>query len=655
VWPARRIPADFGGFYMHNIFIALMQRSGAFWSRSLFRLLSSVFSVTPWCNPWQGKPRRYASSLIPHPSSFSRRRGFTLVELLVSTVLALVVMFGVVSAFALIGQGVSDSRATLEMSAQLREAAAMLKNYLGSVTAVMSPPRSPDTGEGYFEYTEGPIGAVVRPDVVAQNNDTGGFDTTVGDIDDILMFTVRSRTEPFVGRTLVKRFPRAGETKLGTDAIGDYVVDRTVESSEAEVICFVRGRTLYQRRLLIVPQHDADLRTPQREMQLDPANNYMPVIPAGNGFYANYDISVRVDTATALLTPNSLADLTKPENRYAHRPPHHIAPGSDASCFASGFPFHPHFCVDLVPSPHLLLSSPWWGPRSGGAYDGGPLGMGLGLPTLGESACVTTNMLPPFTVAVDPLNPNFDAWLNPYPWQQWDGVSGTGTIDPATGTIGAFMGPRIAEDVILNNVIGFDVKAWDPGAPVLASPSGQILLPGDPGHLEGLRSVFVRNDGVYSVVSRGAYVDLNYGCLLGPAGCLALMNSGSVFAGPGDTRSRTIGTSPATTPGILRSAVYDTWSTHYESDSNYGNGRATNGFDDNADGVIDDVGQVVFPRLPPHQDEIPLFGDSDYSGEVACPPPYAAPLRGIQVKIRVFEPDSRQIREVTIVQEFVTK
>ena len=35
------------------------------------------------------------------------------------------------------------------------------------------------------------------------------------------------------------------------------------------------------------------------------------------------------------------------------------------------------------------------------------------------------------------------------------------------------------------------------------------------------------------------------------------------------------------------------------------------------------------------------------------PPPYAVPLRGIQVKIRAFEPDSKQIREVTVVQDFL--
>ena len=36
-------------------------------------------------------------------------------------------------------------------------------------------------------------------------------------------------------------------------------------------------------------------------------------------------------------------------------------------------------------------------------------------------------------------------------------------------------------------------------------------------------------------------------------------------------------------------------------------------------------------------------------------PPYPAPLRGIQIKIRIFEPDSRQIREVTIEQDFLPK
>jgi len=47
------------------------------------------------------------------------------------------------------------------------------------------------------------------------------------------------------------------------------------------------------------------------------------------------------------------------------------------------------------------------------------------------------------------------------------------------------------------------------------------------------------------------------------------------------------------------------------------------------------------------------IGGVDDITELEGPIPYAAPLKGIQVKIRVFEPDSRQIREITVVQSFL--
>jgi hypothetical protein len=65
-------------------------------------------------------------------------------------------------------------------------------------------------------------------------------------------------------------------------------------------------------------------------------------------------------------------------------------------------------------------------------------------------------------------------------------------------------------------------------------------------------------------------------------------------------------------------------------------GRSHNGFDDQ----IAETGAVA-------------NGVVDDDVEKLTSPPYPHPLRGIQVKIRVFEPDSRQIREVTVVQEFL--
>ena len=61
-------------------------------------------------------------------------------------------------------------------------------------------------------------------------------DTTVGDFDDILMFTTRSTGRPFVGKCAAARQP--------------------IQSDVAEVAWFVRGRTLYRRVLLVAPAHD---------------------------------------------------------------------------------------------------------------------------------------------------------------------------------------------------------------------------------------------------------------------------------------------------------------------------------------------------------------------------------------------------------------
>jgi hypothetical protein len=81
--------------------------------------------------------------------------------------------------------------------------------------------------------------------------------------------------------------------------------------------------------------------------------------------------------------------------------------------------------------------------------------------------------------------------------------------------------------------------------------------------------------------------------------------------------------------------VYDTWSTHYEYDgvSQFGGpaDRATDGLDNDGKNGLDDA------------------------GERETQPPYPYPLRSIQVRIRAFDPDSRQVREVTIVEDFVPR
>src|SRR5690606_25067323 len=85
---------------------------------------------------------------------------------------------------------------------RLRNARNVLQRDLGNVTVTMIPPRSPDRGEGYFEVIEGPI--TDKSYIVASwpasftDADKSGSGLP-GDTDDMLMFTVRSNGEPFVG------------------------------------------------------------------------------------------------------------------------------------------------------------------------------------------------------------------------------------------------------------------------------------------------------------------------------------------------------------------------------------------------------------------------------------------------------------------------
>lgn len=336
-------------------------------------------------------------------------RGYTLVEILVATALALLLMAAVVRIFGQIGESVSAARSTLEMSDRLRAAQTTLKKDLEGLTVTMLPPRHPKFDEGYFEYKEGPFGPVrpvadpqdPNPFAVRSDPDNPGnviVDTTVGDVDEVLMFTTRSTSRPFTGRVLVR--------------LADGRIRRSAESQIAEVAWFVRGTTLYRRVLLVLPEFDADLEAAGIQTQLDADGNEVPF--PYPGFYADYDLSVRRDGNT--LVANTLADLTRRECRFAHDP--------------RAFPFD--------------VSA--WGQ--------------LGLPTLRE--CSSSFWLPDAMAPGNPpissppvtFEPSIDYWDNPHPWQE---------VDRETGSLNAFLdGPRIAEDVILTNVIRFDVKLWDP-------------------------------------------------------------------------------------------------------------------------------------------------------------------------------------------------
>ena len=191
---------------------------------------------------------------------------------------------------------------------------------------------------------------------------------------------------------------------------------------------------------------------------------------------------------------------------------------------------------------------------------------------------------------------------------------------------------RYGEDVVLANVLSFDVKVWDPGAPVIKDPkSSNALVPSDPGYP-------IPYSSTGTVLGYGAYVDLDWNngsAITNPSGQPPCYFAGPYY-GNGYKSYQPASTTSST-------SYYDTWSAGYEAwlyNPNSGQPGSSiqsfNGFQDApagtttvADGGVDGVNE-----------------------RLTCPP-YPVPLRGVQIKIRTYEFSSKQVREVTIQQNFV--
>jgi len=203
------------------------------------------------------------------------------------------------------------------------------------------------------------------------------------------------------------------------------------------------------------------------------------------------------------------------------------------------------------------------------------------------------------------------------------------TQTPPSGLIFAPGTPRQGEDVVLTDVIAFDVRVFDPVSPVVVQTNGTAIGPGDDTNGDGIVNAgdlafwnsTAAGDGT------GSYVDLGH-----------LVTRNSILQAAGinprfSSSSRDI-TRPGATQTVNLTRTYDTWSLAYEA----------NGRDEDGDSVTDNA-----------------FDGSDNDGnnliddpaEFETRPPYPYPLRGIEVRIRCYEPESRQVRQVTIRHTFV--
>ena len=436
-----------------------------------------------------------------------RRLGMTLVEMLAAMAVTLILILALAQVFQIIGDNVADGRAIVEMSSAIRDTANRLQDDLDAITVPARPWPEPGSGLGYLEYLEG-NGFDLAPDYTKWDSKNPVQAASIlGDSDDVLAFTVRNTGQPFVGRL------EGPENKFST-----------IRSNVAEIIWWLEptdtngnGRWDWdpvaglketfelRRRVLLV--------LPDQEIHPEILRRYS--LP--KQFHLTSDLSVRLENGR--LVANSLADLTKRQNRAGHVAETGTGPAPN------GFPYR---IQPAMLEGSLAINGKSLMPRQAGNY--------------------------------------------------------------------------LGEDIILSDVIGFDVKIFDPSVPLTTDPNNiELVAPGDPSF-----------NAAGKVVGHGAFVDLGF----------ARYQAGvpSLFGGRPHAKSQ------------LNQFAYDTWSLDYEYDGfNQDGGKldqGTNGLDDDTQNGVDD------------------------HGERETSPPYPHPMRGLQVIIRTLDPDSRQVRQITVTSDF---
>jgi len=243
-----------------------------------------------------------------------RRRGFTLVEVMIAMVVTMIIMLAISQLFKDVGDIVRNGRAVVEIAGQVRTVGSRLRLDLSQVSLQVRPWPDSGSGHGYFEYVEG-------ADRDERPNPATDPDTSLGDADDIIMMTCRSQGEPFVGTYNGNTI----ESQLAEVIWWTTLVDINDTGNNPGVWDPGESYTLHRRVLLIRPD-------------LNDANGVLSSTAVTDlaSFYNSNDVSVRFDHVTSTFTANSLADLTKRENRFAHNPPDLTVPASPTNAV---FPF----------------------------------------------------------------------------------------------------------------------------------------------------------------------------------------------------------------------------------------------------------------------------------------------------------------------------
>lgn len=505
------------------------------------------------------------------------RFGMTLVEVLIASAIALIILLSMTQAFNAASREIGIGRNRLLVSERIRDAADLIRDDLERLSLRVRPQMSSVEGVGYLEIVDRGF------------RDMTFLNTTsnlMGDIDDIIAFTAISQGRPFKGR----------------------FNGRMIESNEAEIIYFTRHEDsnlsgvidygdqirLYRRVLLIRPDltDNCVSTTPGTNVvvqsvvafdQFVNANGLDPTLLARSP-YAKFlqfnDVSLARNFDNPVVTMaggpvpaifryqcNSLGTLNHPKNRTAHL-------ATDGTVLGNGQ------LNSQVSFPHPML-------------------------------------VQGFTAAQRLHNTALEDLV--------------------------LFGTMSGSDVVCENVVGFDVKVFDPTVPVLQY-AGMPLLPHDPGY-----NIGYADTTNYARQGFGAYVDLGafeYRLVDGAAGVGNVLTA--VFPGQPYQFAhwrRRLADAPYATfvaeqPGagywagamtiyenFAGGPTYTTWTSDFERDGSDNDGDTF--LDEGADGVPQ-AGNAVSG----------LRNDRDSA------PPYNHPMTSVQITLRSasFDADRQRIR-----------
>ncbi len=172
-------------------------------------------------------------------------------------------------------------------------------------------------------------------------------------------------------------------------------------------------------------------------------------------------------------------------------------------------------------------------------------------------------------------------------------------------------GERAGEDVVIRNVLSFDVRVFDPQQAV-DHGTGAVLPPD--------------------------YTDLGS------------QSRPTTAVGVSPIQHTTLsGSSNFATP------TYCTWSYHYEFNGlgeKRSNARLGDKLDNNGNGQVDEAGEDLVVDEGTDLLDNNGNGAIDETAEFETAPPYNVPLRGIEIRLRCYEPQGKQIRQVTVRHAF---